>query len=147
MFRKAVADDRSSNAETSFAEFRCCSRHDQMPVTLCAERRPARPETLAVGRQTCWKYTRDIMLHSSVHKVRPRHSDAEVCDWRTCLRTARTLRRRDTACRLQEPLNSRVFVQMQVELALQERKISCLSLQKQYDLSNTQPKNLSLIHI
>ena len=31
MFRKTVPDNRSENAETSFAEFRCCSRHDQIP--------------------------------------------------------------------------------------------------------------------
>jgi len=30
MVRKAVPDDWSGNDETSFAEFHCCSRHDQI---------------------------------------------------------------------------------------------------------------------
>ena len=30
MVRKTAPDDRSGNAETSFAEFRFCSRHDQI---------------------------------------------------------------------------------------------------------------------
>ena len=30
MFRKTVAGNWSDNAETSFAEFRCCSRHDHI---------------------------------------------------------------------------------------------------------------------
>jgi len=33
MVRKTVPDDRSGNAENSFAEFRCCSRHGQI-ITL-----------------------------------------------------------------------------------------------------------------
>jgi len=30
MVRKTVPDDRSGNAETSFAKFICCSRHGQI---------------------------------------------------------------------------------------------------------------------
>ena len=30
MIRQTVPDDRSGNAETSFPEFRCCSRHGQI---------------------------------------------------------------------------------------------------------------------
>jgi len=40
MFRKTVPDDRSSDAETSFA--------DRVPLLFSAERRPARPERFAV---------------------------------------------------------------------------------------------------
>jgi len=53
MARETVPDDRSGNAETSFAEFRCCSRRS-------AKRRTARPERFAVGmfHVTCYCFSR-----------------------------------------------------------------------------------------
>jgi len=52
-FRKTVPDDRRGNAETSFVEFRCCSRHDQ--ISTFRRTRSARPQRFAVGMRTCLK--------------------------------------------------------------------------------------------
>jgi len=42
MARKTVPDERSGNAETSFAEFRCCSRHGQISTFRRTETGSAR---------------------------------------------------------------------------------------------------------
>ena len=42
MFRKTVPDDRNGNADTSFAEFHCCSRHGQISTFRTTETGSAR---------------------------------------------------------------------------------------------------------
>jgi len=71
---------RSGNAETSFAEFRCCSRHDQ----ICTFRRTETDSAGEIRRwytRTCWQYAgptpriprlryapeRDVVLQAKFH--------------------------------------------------------------------------------
>jgi len=54
MFRKTVPDDRSGNAETSSAGFRCCSLHDQISTFHRTETALVR-KIRCIDMQKCWK--------------------------------------------------------------------------------------------
>ena len=66
MIRKKLADDRSDNDETSFVEFRCCSRHGQISTFRRTETGSAREirRRYADVLETCQTDTPDTVTVS-----------------------------------------------------------------------------------
>jgi len=77
MFLNTVPDDRSGNAETLFAKFRCCSRHGQMSTFCRVETSSAReihrqyadvPETSGTSTLDTLK-SKDCNFWATVYKT------------------------------------------------------------------------------